>query len=137
MTHLALGAEPIFFSVGVNQSPTISMDVRRHMGPNGIIYRLFLFQRGRLLAGGFNIPLCTIWTLSSSTKKSESKSYKLLSRTLITAYYLSPHPTTPLPFSIDDLRAQEAVQDLQGPQEALRGCPSRRRAQACGRVRSS
>lgn len=26
-------------------------------------------------------------------------------------------------------RAQEAVQDLQGPQEALRGCPSRRRAQ--------
>lgn len=79
------------------------MDVRRHMGPNGIIYRLFLFQRGRLLAGGFNIPLCTIWTLSSSTKKSESKSYKLLSRTLITAYYLSPHPTTPLPSSIDDL----------------------------------
>lgn len=32
-----------------------------------------------------------------------SQSYKLLSRTLITAYYLSPHPTTPLPSSIDDL----------------------------------
>lgn len=73
LSHLPLRAGPNFFNIGVNQvSDDSDGCFSPHAGKAELLFGFFSHSSLRLLAGGFNIPLCTIWTLSSSTKKSES-----------------------------------------------------------------